>query len=101
MHLAPKRASQHEHTRVNIQRLPPPSAGACTEQVRLFCGRVSSATAGGVHGLAEEGENILVHSVPVAAAFELVALNRIPNGHTLISLLWLQNNIDTLRERWG
>jgi len=78
-----------------------PSAGACTEQVRLFCGRVSSATAGGVHGLAEEGENILVHSVPVAAAFELVALNRIPNGHTLISLLWLQNNIDTLRERWG
>ncbi|MEH6587734.1 MAG: NUDIX domain-containing protein [Halioglobus sp.] len=78
-----------------------PSAGACTEQVRLFCGRVSSATAGGVHGLAEEGENILVHCVPVATAFELIALNRIPNGHTLISLLWLQNNIDTLRERWG
>ena len=54
-----------------------------------------------MHGLAEEGENILVHSVPVADAFELVAQNRIPNGHTLISLLWLQNNIDALRERWG
>lgn len=78
-----------------------PSAGACTEQVRLFCGRVSSAAIGGVHGLAEEGENILVHSVPVADAFDLLARNRIPNGHTLIALQWLKIHIDSLRERWG
>lgn len=77
-----------------------PSAGACTEQVRLFCGRFSSAVAVGIHGLAQEGENILVHSVPVAEAFELLAQNRIPNGHTLISLQWLKLNIDSLRERW-
>lgn len=77
-----------------------PSAGACTEQVRLFCGRVSAAVAGGVHGLEEEGEDILVHSVPVADAFELLARNRIPNGHTLISLQWLKLNIDSLRARW-
>ena len=77
-----------------------PSAGACTEQVRLFCGRVSSAVAGGVHGLADEGENILVHSVPVADAFDLLARNRVPNGHTLISLQWLKLHIDSLRERW-
>lgn len=77
-----------------------PSAGACTEQVRLYCGRLSSAVAGGVHGLAEEGENILVHSVPVTEAFELLTQNRIPNGHTLISLLWLRSHIDCLRERW-
>ena len=77
-----------------------PSAGACTEQVRLFCGQVSSPVAGGVHGLAEEGENILVHAVPVADAFELLAQNRIPNGHTLISLQWLKLHIDALRERW-
>ena len=78
-----------------------PSAGACTEQVRLFCGRVSSAAVGGVHGLTEEGENILVHSVPVSDAFDLLDQDRIPNGHTLISLLWLRSHIDTLRERWG
>jgi len=78
-----------------------PSAGACSEQVRLFCGRVSRAAVGGVHGLAEEGENILVHSVPVAEAFDLLERDRIPNGHTLIALLWLRNNIDSLRERWG
>ena len=78
-----------------------PSAGACTEQVRLFCGRVKAAAVGGVRGVAEEGEDILVHSVPVADAFQLLDENRIPNGHTLISLLWLRNHIDRLRERWG
>ena len=40
-----------------------PSAGACTEQVRLYCGRVEKAAIGELHGLAEEGEDILVHSV--------------------------------------
>jgi len=78
-----------------------PSAGACSEQVRLFCGRVSSAAVGGVRGLAEEGENILVHSVPVSEAFALLDSDRVPNGHTLIALLWLRNNIDRLRECWG
>lgn len=78
-----------------------PSAGACSEQVQLYCGRLDGPVSPGVHGLAEEGENILVHWVPVAEAFELLAQNRIPNGHTLISLLWLQNHIQSLRERWG
>lgn len=77
-----------------------PSAGACTEQVRLYCGRASTAAVGGVRGLAEEGENILVHSVPVSEAFALLERDRIPNGHTLISLLWLRSHIDRLRERW-
>ncbi|KAA1188352.1 NUDIX domain-containing protein [Pseudohalioglobus sediminis] len=78
-----------------------PSAGACTEKVSLFCGRVAGDVAGGVHGLAEEGENILVHQVPVADALALLEQDRIPNGHTLISLLWLQNNLDRVRERWA
>ncbi|TGD71562.1 NUDIX domain-containing protein [Mangrovimicrobium sediminis] len=78
-----------------------PSAGACSEQVRLFCGRASRAAVGGVHGVPEEGENILVHSVPVDDAFRLLDENRVPNGHTLIAMLWLRNHIDELRERWG
>lgn len=77
-----------------------PSAGACTEQVRLFCGKVSSAAIGSVQGLAHEGENILVHSVPRSQALELLAQNRIPNGHTLIALQWLALHGDALRERW-
>ena len=78
-----------------------PSAGACTEQVQLFCGRLENPVVPGIHGLEEEGEDILVHSVPVSDAFTLLAQNRVPNGHTLISLLWLQNNIQSLRERWA
>ena len=78
-----------------------PSAGACTEQVQLYCGRLDNPVTPGVHGLAEEGEDILVHSVPVGEAFDLLRQNRVPNGHTLISLLWLQNSIQSLRERWG
>ena len=78
-----------------------PSAGACTEQVRLFCGRVSQAAVGGIHGLAEEGEDILVHSVSRTEALELLAQNRIPNGHTLIALQWLHIHGDSLRLRWS
>jgi ADP-ribose pyrophosphatase len=78
-----------------------PSAGACTEQVRLFCGRVSKAAIGGIHGLAEEGEDILVHSVPRCEALQMLAENRIPNGHTLIALQWLALNGDSLRQRWA
>ncbi len=77
-----------------------PSAGACSEQVRLFCGRVTSAAIGGIHGLDDEGEDILVHSVPRSEALQMVAEDRIPNGHTLIALQWLQIHGDELRERW-
>jgi ADP-ribose pyrophosphatase len=77
-----------------------PSAGACSEQVRLFCGLVNHAGTGGVHGLAAEGEDILVHSVSRREALALLAANRVPNGHTLIALQWLQIHGDALRERW-
>lgn len=77
-----------------------PSAGACTEQVRLFCGRVNKAAIGELHGLQHEGEDILVHSLPRAEALQLLADNRIPNGHTLIALQWLHIHGEALRERW-
>ncbi|RLA45429.1 MAG: ADP-ribose diphosphatase [Gammaproteobacteria bacterium] len=77
-----------------------PSAGACTEQVRLFCGRVSSVAIGAIHGLQEEGEDILVHSISRRDALQLLADDRIPNGHTLIALQWLYIHGESLRERW-
>lgn len=77
-----------------------PSAGACTEQVRLFCGRVNKASIGGLHGLQDEGEDILVHAVARTDALQMLADNRIPNGHTLIALQWLHIHGAALRERW-
>ncbi len=88
-----------------IDRLVPvanyfPSAGACSEQVRLFCGRVRSHSAGAVMGLETEGENILVHALPRAEVLQLLAAGKINNGHTLIVLQWLALNGDALRKQW-
>ena len=77
-----------------------PSSGACNEHVRLYCGRVTGAGIGAVHGLAEEGEDILVHAVPRHEALALLSRDAVPNGHTLIALQWLQIHGDALRERW-
>ena len=77
-----------------------PSAGACTEQVRLFCGRVSSAAIGGIHGLAEEGEDIRALVLGVDEALRLLADGAIRNAHTLIALQWLQLNRDRVKDSW-
>ena len=78
-----------------------PSAGACSEQVRLFIGRVDSQGAGGVHGCVDEGEDIRVHRLPRAQVLELLAKGAINNGHTLIALQWLALHGEQLRERWS
>ncbi len=77
-----------------------PSAGACTEHVRLYCGRVLSADVGAVRGLDSEGEDILVHRLPVADVFDLLRDDQINNGHTLVALQWLALNREPLRQRW-
>jgi ADP-ribose pyrophosphatase len=77
-----------------------PSAGACSEQVRLYCGRVTTAAIGELRGLQEEGEDILVHSVPRIDALQMLADDRIPNGHTLIALQWLHIHGASVRKRW-
>lgn len=78
-----------------------PSAGGCSEQVRLFCGRVNFAAVGTVGGLQSEGEDILIHSIPRQEAMALLERDQIPNGHTLIALQWLQIHCDRVRQRWA
>ena len=41
-----------------------PSAGACSEQIRLFVGEVTQSQPGTVQGLESEHEDILVHQLP-------------------------------------
>ena len=77
-----------------------PSAGACSEQIRLFIGRAVSAGIGEVHGCDHEQEDLLVHAIPRSHALTLVDEDRINNGHTLIALQWLARHGDALRERW-
>lgn len=77
-----------------------PSAGGCSEQVRLFVGRVDSEGAGGVFGCEHEGEDILVHVMAREEVLAKLDAGRITNGHTLIALQWLQIHGEALRQRW-
>ena len=77
-----------------------PSAGACSEHVRLFCGRALSAGVGEVRGLPEEGEDILVHRLSREAVFALLEAGQISNGHTLIALQWFVLHWERLRSHW-
>lgn len=78
-----------------------PSAGACSEHVRLLCGRVLTASVGEIKGLDGEGEDILVHRIPRDEALQMLRHGRINNGHTLVALQWFALNEDDIRRRWG
>ena len=95
----------HEEAGCTITDLEPiytfyTSPGACTEKVELFCGRVDSRGVGGVHGLAEEGEDIKVHVMSRERAAELLDRGRINNAKTIISLQWLLLNHERMRDKW-
>jgi ADP-ribose pyrophosphatase len=78
-----------------------PSAGGSDESVVLFCGRVDSTLAGGVHGLPEEREDIRVVVKPLGEIEALLDAGAIENGHSLIALYWLLSNRDRLRRLWA
>ena len=77
-----------------------PSAGACSEQIRLFVGEVTQSQPGTVQGLESEHEDILVHQLPREQVMQMLDRNEINNGHTLIALQWLGRNSDRLRAQW-
>ena len=77
-----------------------PSAGACSEQIRMFVGRVVSAGVGEIHGLDGEHEDLLVHGIPRQQALAMLDANEINNGHTLIALQWLARHGEAVRGQW-
>ena len=78
-----------------------PSAGGSDESVVLFCGRVDSTLATGVHGLAEEHEDIRVAVKTLAEMEAMLDAGAIENGHTLIALYWLLRHRDRLQQLWA
>jgi ADP-ribose pyrophosphatase len=78
-----------------------PSAGGSDESVVLFCGRVDATLAGGVHGLAEEHEDIRVIVKTLEEIESLLDAGAIENGHSLIALYWLVRNRDRVRQLWA
>lgn len=71
-----------------------------SELTHLFCGEVDASGAGGVHGLAHEGEDIRVIPMPAEQAFRLLEGGRIDSAWPMIALMWLQRHRDRLRRAW-
>ena len=76
------------------------SPGGLTEQLHILVGQVDSSTAKGVHGLAEENEDIKVHVVSREQAYKWVEDGVINNAASIIALQWLQLNHLTLKNEW-
>jgi ADP-ribose pyrophosphatase len=85
---------------IPIQRYIP-MPGNSDETIMLFCGRVDSSTADGVHGIAEEHEDIRVVVKPLAEIEAMVDAGQIETGHSLICYYWLLRHRDELRRKWG
>jgi len=85
---------------IPIQRYLP-SSGGSDECVLLFCGRVDATAAGGVHGLAEEHEDIRVVVKTLVEIEAMLDAGSIESGHTLIGLYWLLRHRNRLHQLWG
>lgn len=99
------RREAQEEAGLNIQRCEPmlsylASPGGSSERLSLFIGEVDAPLSGGLHGLADEHEDIKVHVVDRADAMALLASGRIDNAATIIALQWLALHGDALRTRW-
>ena len=96
----------HEETGLAVIGEPIPiqhylsSSGNSDEGIFLFCGRVDSTAAGGVHGLSEEHEDIRVVVKTSAEIGTLLDTGAIESGHTLIGLHWFLRHRDRLRWLW-
>ena len=72
-----------------------------SELTHLFCGEVDASGAGGIHGLAHEGEDIRVIPMPAEQAFALLEIGRIDSAWPMIALMWLQTHRERLRRTWS
>ena len=63
-------------------------------------GEVDASKAEGLHGLADEGEDIRVHVVSREQAYSWLKEGRIDNAASVIALQWLALNHGELRARW-
>lgn len=76
------------------------SPGGTTERSSIRVGEVDATTAEGIHGLADENEDIRVHVVSRELAYQWVEEGKIDNAASVIALQWLQLHYQTLRHEW-
>ncbi|MGA0342634.1 MAG: NUDIX domain-containing protein [Arenicellales bacterium] len=94
-----------EEAGCEITRLEPiaryfSTPGACSERVHLFCGQVDTSSAGGIHGLETEHEDIFACVWSLKDALALLHRGEVSNSMTLIALQWLDRHHEDISHRW-
>jgi ADP-ribose pyrophosphatase len=77
-----------------------PTPGGSSERIAIFVGRVDAKGIDGIHGLADEGEDIRVFTEPLDAALQRLANGGIANMTAVVALQWLALNREVLRRKW-
>ena len=75
--------------------------GLACEHLTAFVGEADLPGTGGLHGLADEGEDIRTMVLDFSEAMAAVDAGAVNTGPALVSLLWLAVNRDRLRSEWG
>ncbi|WP_225691140.1 NUDIX domain-containing protein [Thalassolituus sp. ST750PaO-4] len=65
------------------------SPGGTSERVQLYCALIDSEGVGGIHGLADENEDIRLARMSFSEAYAAVENGRINNAATIMALQWL------------
>ncbi|EBX8509981.1 ADP-ribose diphosphatase [Salmonella enterica subsp. enterica serovar 4,[5],12:i:-] len=71
-----------------------------SERSSILVGEVDATTAVGIHGLADENEDIRVHVVSREQAYQWVEEGKIDNAAAVIALQWLQLHHQELKNEW-
>lgn len=77
------------------------SPGGTSERSSIMVGEVDTLTAGGIHGLPEEHEDIRVHVVSREQAYRWVEEGAIDNAASVIALQWLALHHSSLQAEWN
>lgn len=70
------------------------------EFITIFCGKTDASHVNGIHGLAEEHEDIRVLNLSTGEAFAKLQSGQIKTPPAIISLLWLQIHRERLKATW-
>lgn len=78
-----------------------PSPAIMAEHITAFVAEADLSRARGVHGLAEEDEDIRTIIVPLETALDAVESGEIATAPLIVSLLWLARHERRLRAEWA
>lgn len=94
-----------EEAGLTIRRVRPahvfmPSPGGSSERIATFVGHVDLSQAGGIHGLAEEHEDIRLEILPARKAIWMLDHGEIDAGPAVVALSWFARHHARLRTEW-